>query len=337
MSYLVTLRNANGKVYDLTNLAYNISYYTDIEGQAGKLSFYLTKDDINNIDLQWKNSNLYVGDEIYFSNDRNMIFKGYVFTVGVDGTNVTKVTAYDQLRYFKNEDTLQSNDCKASDLFKELCARALVNKGQYKVVTPSNETIPSKVFHKKSYYKIMEEVINDTLVAEGKVYYLIDNAGVLEFNSLDNSDTDVVIGEKSLLTGYKYEVDIDKNTYNKVIMEKGNETDGYTKVLVAQSKETIRKWGLLQKVIKVDDNIIDSVIKQYAETFLAVSNKPNTTMTLSALGDDRIRAGKMFTFKLSRLGIDERKMYVKTCTHKYNADVHTMELEVAILPSEAYE
>lgn len=337
--YRTFIRTIDGNnMYDISTLVANMEYYTDITGMAGKLSFFIYKDPNNIIKLNWKDGIPNVGDEVFFSNEDKLIFKGFVFTVGTDSEGVMRVTAYDQMRYFLNEDVFAIEPKTASDLFEEICTRrALINKNQYRIVTASSAVLPSTVYIQKSYADIMEDAFQQTLIEEGKKYYIIDRAGVLEFNLLGNDVSDVIIGEGSLMTGYKYEKDIDSETYNKVIFYKGDQDTGYTKSLIAQSESTIAKWGLLQSVLQATDEMTDSQIEEYARTYLEVHNKPMTSLTISAIGDDSIIAGTLFKFRLTSVGVAGRWMAVTSCTHKYSNDLHTMDLEVKILPEDKYE
>ena len=336
--YRTFIRTVDGNnMYDISTLVSNMEYYTDITGMAGRLSFFIYKDPNNIIKLNWKDGIPNVGDEVFFSNENKMIFKGFVFTVGTDSEGVMRVTAYDQMRYFLNEDVFATDPKTASQLFEEICTRAYISSKQYKIVTASSAVLPSTVYVQKSYTDIMEDAFQQTLIEEGKKYYIIDRAGILEFNLLGNDVSDVIIGEGSLMTGYKYEKDIDSETYNKVVIVKGDEETGYTKAVIAQDESTIIKWGVLQAMLKATDEMTDKQIEEYAKTYISVHNKPATSLTMSAIGDDSIIAGTLFKFKLTSVGVASRWMYASSCTHKYSNDVHTMDLEVTILPEDKYE
>ena len=183
----------------------------------------------------------------------------------------------------------------------------------------------------------MEQAFQETLIAEGRRYYLIDRAGVLEFNLLGADVTEVVIGEQSLMTGYRYEKDIDSNTYNKVVIIKGSEETGYTKAAIAQDEANIANWGVLQLMLQATDEMNDSTIEQYAKTYLSVVNKPSTKLTITSIGDDSVIAGTLFRFRLPEVGVESRWMYASSVSHKYDSDVHTMDIEVEILPEDMYE
>lgn len=325
----------DAQTYDITSIVSDIEYYSDIEGHAGKLTFNISKDPSEIIKVQWKDSTLNAGDMVIFYHDSKMLFKGYVFTTEIDELELIKVTAYDQLRYLMNKDTFVTDPMTASDVFRTVCERALIRS--YKISTPSSAVVQSKVWNMKTYYEILSSVLKETLIAEGKQYYILDKAGVLTFDLIENSDSGIVIGEASLLTNYRYTIDIDNNTYNRVIVQTGDEDEGITKVAVQQSEENIAKWGLLQSVLKLSsDDYTESIAHAYASTFLQVYNKPDTTMELTAIGDDSIHAGCVFTLNLPTLGIKSRRMYVKSVTHKYTTDTHIMDIEVAILAGDNY-
>lgn len=88
-----------------------ISLSWDRKGSPGKLKFSVVKDSV----LSFQE-----GDAVKLSVDGTDMFYGFVFTKSRSGRtpNVIEVTAYDQLRYFKNKDTYVYSNKKASDVIK---------------------------------------------------------------------------------------------------------------------------------------------------------------------------------------------------------------------------
>lgn len=331
--YKVYIQNTTDLI-DISSIVSNIEYYTDIEGQAGKFTFDIDKDPSNIIQCKYTGSTIDMGNKVVFYNDNTLLYKGYVFSTSINEKGKISVVSYDQLRYLSNKDTFITQDASASDIFREICNRARVTN--YKIKTPSKSIIPSTVWNMKTYYDILDSVLTDTLVNEGIKYYVCDRAGVLTFDTIDNSDTNLIIGEKSLLTEYTYKSDIDSNTYNRVIVQTGSEEEGITKVEVQQDNANIVKWGLLQSIVNFSSDIVDSIASAYAKAFLDVYNKPSTTLKLNAIGDDRVYAGCMFTLYLPSMG-KSRRVYANSVKHKYDCDIHTMEIEVATVIGDNYE
>lgn len=237
------LQNSNdGTIYDITDLANGIQIEKSIDGTAGKFSCLLQKD-INNI------LKISSGSIISFIVDGKGIFFGYVFTIGTDASQTYKLTAYDQLRYFKNEEVYVTADMTASDIFAKVCAD---NELKYIVKSPTN-FVPSAYLHdKKTLYAIVERGMNLAKLADKKQYYIIDDFGTLIWTDLSLEKTDIILGDESLVTDYQYEISIDKESYNQIKLYRENEITGKREIFIFKDSDNIKRWGKLQFLDKLD-------------------------------------------------------------------------------------
>ena len=331
-----------GVVYDITKAAGNIQHQTQLGGQPGKLTFSVQQDPSNTLQIV-------CGSIARFSVDGEGVFYGYVFTMSTDESGAYKITAYDQMRYLKNEEVYATSNMTASQIFELVCRdvypglRVSANGDTYvppslpyKIVVPSTFIVPAYFHDRKTLYSIIEYAIDRTNIAEGekpagqqKSFYIKDKFGVLQFTELGQELTNLVIGDKSLLTGFQYEISIDKNTYNSVVIVRDNETTGKRDVWSAFDSSTQRQWGKLQTVQEADKDMNEAQIKALANNLMKLRNRETKTMKLNALGHKDIVAGAGFFFELERLGIKQR-MWVTSATHNYDKDTHTMSLDVYI-------
>ena len=104
----------DGTIYNITDIAGKITISDSIDGTAGKLTCILEKDP-NNL-LQISN-----GSSISFIVDGKGFFFGYIFKIGTDANENYKITAYDQMRYLKNQDVYVTKNMTASDIFAKIC------------------------------------------------------------------------------------------------------------------------------------------------------------------------------------------------------------------------
>lgn len=331
-----------GIVYDIISLAGDIQYQTQLGGQPGKLTFSVQQDPNNILEMV-------CGSIILFSVDGVGVFKGYIFTMGTDATGVYKITAYDQMRYLKNEEVYTTSDMTASQIFERICKDVypglrVSTSGDtyrppslpYKVITPTTFVVPAYFHDRKTLYSIIEYGIDRTNIDEGekpvadrKHYYIKDKFGVLQFTELGQGLTNLIVGERSLLTSYQYEISIDKNTYNSVVIVRDNETTGKRDVWSAIDSGTQKQWGKLQMVQEADKGANEAQIAKKAEDLLRLRNRETKTMKLTALGVPELVAGRGFRFELEKLGIGQN-MWITSATHNYEKDYHTMSLEVFI-------
>lgn len=81
----------------------------------GKLKFSCIKDDKNVLSFQ-------EGDNVYFTLGGKLVFKGRVFAKSRSGKkpNIIEVTAYDQLRYFKNKDIMEFDNMKVGEYVRQI-------------------------------------------------------------------------------------------------------------------------------------------------------------------------------------------------------------------------
>lgn len=203
-------------------------------------------------------------------------------------------------------------------------------------------------------------------------FYLKDNFGVLElrevltdfiYDDYGNEKKEfLVIGDESLLTSYNYEVDIDKDTSNEFFFMYNQKKDGAnesteTNKLVNEKSllvsfqagvpikgtntkldgqtignDTIPKWGRLRRFVTLNTSKINSEVKLYMEQLVSIYNQPTRKMKINAIGLDGVDAGSSFVLKLDKLGINY-STYVISATHRYDADHHTMELDVNSNPA----
>ena len=316
---LYVQNSSNGKIFNISDLAGEIKVTKDIEGNAGQLTTLLQKDPYNLLELA-------NGSIVSFVVDGVGIFFGYVFTLGTDATETYKLTAYDQLRYLKNEEVYVTQDMTASYIFEKIC---LDNQLKYNVKAPSSY-IPSAYLHdKKSLYDIINRGRQLANIYEKKQYYITDEFGVLTWSELSLEKTNIIIGEESLLTDYQYEKSIDKDVYNQIKIYRDNKDTGKRDVWIAKDTNNIKKWGKLQLLEKADENDTEASIQERIRNYLKLKNREAQTLKIDVLGVKELQAGKGFKFKLSRenLNLD---MWIINSTHTFNKDSHTMELEVYI-------
>ncbi len=320
MIYNVILQNSEtGQVYEITSLCTAIKHDTFLDGQPGKLEFDIKKDPNEALEL----SN---GSVVAFNVDGEGIFMGYIFSMSTNESGTYTVKAYDQLRYLKNKDVYITKDATASQIFETICGEAGLS---YKTKFNASYVCPTYLHDNQTLYSMIEYGIQLELINAGNKCFVRDDYGTIVFSELEQEKTDLVIGDASLLTGYKYEVDIDKDTYNEVKIVKDNEETGKREIWIEYDSETQQKWGklrLLQKAAK-DDN--EAQIKELADKLLRLKNSETRSMKLSSLGDNRIKAGSGFILNIESLGVQEY-MWVSSVTHTYAKDSHKMELEVFV-------
>lgn len=294
------------KIYDMSEVVGDISYTDTINNGASKLTFnYLLVD----------NKKFNNGSIVRFKYNDSNIFYGYIFRTEVTKSEKIQVIAYDQLRYLKTKDTIELNGYTLDKLVKTECDKFLL---KYGILDCSKYILRDKKIDNKTLLDIIYEAIDEVLISTKDKYILRDNFGAIEVLNVSNLKLPVIFGDESLVYDYKYEQSIDNNTYNTIKLN--------TKVI---SSDNISRWGVLQYYEKVNGNFNEAQIKEKANNLLRLYNREEKKLSLSVLGDVRVRAGDGIFCIIRDVNINSW-FIVNEVTHRFKKDIHTMELDVII-------
>ena len=98
---------------------------------------------------------------------------------------------------------------------------------------------------------------------------------------------------------------------------------------IVKDSDSIKRWGTLQSLTKVDSKMNEAQVKMLAENYLKSKNRETEKLTLQANGVKELTAGKGIKFILERENID-KWMWIVSSTHTFTKYNHIMELEVEI-------
>ena len=210
----------NGDTVYFPAVLEDIKWETERYGSPGKLTFkcmYDSKLNVtegNPVRLRWNGLN---------------VFYGFIFKIEKDKEPVLSITAYDQLRYFKNKDTYVINGKTAGEVLELIAADFELQTGD---VEDTGYVIPSLVEDGKSLFDIMQDCLDQTLMNVGEMYVLYDDFGSLSLKNIANLAVNILIDSE---TGenYKYSSSIDDQTYNKIKLVYDNKNTGQRDVYCA--------------------------------------------------------------------------------------------------------
>lgn len=309
--------------YKMSDVITNAEYYTTLLPQPGKLAFTV-------IDLTEKQ--FCEGSNVVLAVDGKKIFDGYLFTRTRTEKDTMQCVAYDRLRYLSNKDTKIFVNKTPEDIFTEVCGQLGLTS---KVVSGSGYTLPPVVYDNKSYYQMVTEALENSLVANGKYLILRDNVGTVEMVDVATLTTNVLIGDAKLLTGFQFESSIDKNTFNVIKLVQENKKEKARNAYITKDSETIRKWGQLQYFKKVDNDASAAQIETMGSQMLRLYNRKTRTLQVTCFGDLQIRAGSGVDLQISKLsneGIaNSQTVFVSECTHTFTKEHHTMSLNLEVV------
>ena len=317
---LLIQNKGSGKMWEISNSVESVSWTTERTGSPGKLEFTVLKAG----DLSFTE-----GDPVRFSVDGQLQFYGWVFTKSKDRWGVIEVTCYDRLRYLKANGSYNFYDRKAGDMIREIAADLQI---QVSDLADTGYAIPSFYKEDESCLDIIGEAVQQTLLNTGDIYVFYDDGSGLALKRPEDMISNVVIGEKSLVTDYTYETDIDEQTYNSIKLARPNEDTGRADVIVVEDSFNIGNWGLLQLYQTVDEDVNDAQMREQAQRSLEYYNRRKRSLKVESLGVPGLRAGQMVLMKIPGLGDINLDQYVllDKVEHTWENSVHTMNFETLV-------
>ncbi len=294
----------------------DISVEWDRKGVPGKLKFKVVKDDV----LSFQE-----GDAVKLSVDGIDLFYGFVFTKSKSGKSpyLIEVTAYDQLRYFKNKDTYHYTNKKASEVVQMIAEDFRLSVGE---LDDTGYVIPFRSEPDKTLFDVVGNALDETVQATTKLYVLYDDVGKLTLKNIENMKLNLIL-DADTIGNYSYASTIDSMTYNQIKITFENQDTGAHEIFIAKDSSNINRWGLLQYTDNVK-NAVNGATK--AEALLKLYNTKTRTLSISdALGDKRVRAGSSVIVKLDLGDINiQSYLLVEKVTHKFKQEQHLMDLRL---------
>ena len=289
-----------------------ITWTTERKGCPGELKFKVVKDDVISFTE---------GDAVRLKVNGQNVFYGFIFKKQRDKEQIISVTAYDQLRYLKNKDTIVYENKTAGELIQMIAKDYMMQTG---TIEDTGFKIKSRVEENTSLFDMIQNALDMTLENQKYMYVMYDDFGKIALKGLDNMRLNLLIDEE---TGenFDYTSSIDSNTYNKVKLTYDNEKTGTREVYVAQDSENMNAWGVLQYFDTLQEGENG---KAKADALLSLYNKKTRNLTIkNAFGDVRVRAGSMIVV-IMNLGDMKLKnlMLVEKCKHEFKESQHLMTL-----------
>lgn len=291
-----------------------IVWETQRKNTPGKLTFNVIKDEI---------INFHEGDVVRFEYDGQKIFFGFVFIKKRTSNRIISVTAYDQLRYFKNKDTYVYKNKTAAQILKMIVTDFRLKFGH---IEDTKHVISSRTEDNQEMFTIMENALAITTKNTGQLYVLYDDYGVLNLQSVKKLKLNLLIDEESGET-FEYTSSIDENTYNKIKLVRENKKEGKREIFIAQHGQNMNTWGVLQLTDKVEEKEIGQL---KADTLLALHNQKTRKLHINKVfGDTRVRGGSTLGVQLYLGDLRVANfMMVESVKHTFSESDHRMDLKL---------
>ncbi len=289
-----------------------VSWKTYRKGSPASLEFTVVKDNVINFQE---------GDTVIFKHNDVGVFYGYVFTKSRRKDGLISVTAYDQLRYFKNKDTYIYTDKRADELYKMIAEDYMLNLGQ---VDNTGYSIPNKIEDNQTLFDIMQNAIDDTLDNTGKMFIIYDDFGKLALRDVNSLKLDLLLTEE-VAEDLSYSSSIDSNTYNRIQLYIDDNESGVRKEYIYQDGNNISQWGVLQFTQKLDEEEYPDVV---GNELLTLYNEKTRNLSLSGVfGCIEARAGASVAVQMTLGDISVNTyMVIEKAVHNFEHGKYTMDL-----------
>ena len=321
-SIIIKHHIANGYELQSPIVEDGVKWETDAQGSPGKLTFKLYKDKNNNLSFQ-------EGDMValkYQDSAAGLIelFNGYIFTKKRSKDGWIEVTAYDQLRYFKNKGTYVYTNKKASDVLKMLASDYKLSLG---TIDDTSYVIGSRTEDDQSLLDIMQNALDLTLISSNKRYVLYSHNNKLYLRDAEKLKTDVVINDV-VAENFDYTSTIDNEVYNDIELyyddDKANKRTYYHK----EDANNILKWGRLRYTESIQN---PANAQDRADKMLKLYNRKNRTIKVTkAFGNYQCRAGASVVVNLNLGDMTVNNyMFIDKATHTFNKNEYRMDLTLS--------
>lgn len=317
MSAEVSIFDPAGTKTYIPAVVEGIEWTTKRKDTPGILTFKVVNDDI--LDLS-------EGSVVQLREDGVGIFFGFIFKQQRSRERIVTITAYDQLRYLKNEDTIVYGGKTADQFLRMIAADYRMNVGD---LEDTGFVIGSRVEEDISLFEMVQNALDLTLTNTGEMFVLYDDLGKLTLKRLSS----MIVGrpgaylmiDEETSEDFEYTSSIDDDTYNRIKLTYDNEATGTREVYIAQDGTNINRWGILQ--------YLDTISKgengqAKADALLRLYNKKTRGLKIkNAIGDSRVRGGSMIVVNLDLGDVKlQNFMLVENCKHIYKEDEHWMDL-----------
>lgn len=280
----------------------------------GKLTFNVIKDEI---------LGFHEGDMVRFDYDGHKIFAGFVFTKKRTNNRIISVTAYDQLRYFKNKDTYVYKNKTAAQVLQMLIADFGLQGG---IIADTVHVIASRVEDNQELFTIMDTAGALTTKNTGNLFVLYDDYGKLNYRNVKQLKLDILVDEDSGET-FEYTTSIDENTHNRIKLSRENKKTGKREIFITQDSNNINRWGVLQLTESVEEGENGKV---KADALLALYNRKSRKLHINKVfGDYRVRGGSTLGVQMYLGDLTVANfMMVETVKHSFYESKHDMDLKM---------
>lgn len=306
-----------GKQIDISAFCGNVTRTDNIDSLGVELDF----DYVNNnvYDSYTWFTVLRTGNTILLYDADELIFQGQIITLSRNSVSSYSVKCFDNAFYLnKNQTRIQFTNLDVKSCIEKLCQQEYLPCK----VDCDIPTKVTKIYNGESIANVVDDLLKQATDDTGLKYRREYNYGSLYVNAMNNLK--MIWKSKPLVSDFSYDESID-NLANRVVVISSSEKNT-TVYAEAKNEASIKMYGQYTYYEKVDDKKKGEA-KKIADTKLKELSKTFEKATVTLLGDNYIRSGRIIKFEQPEIGLYGEYL-VEHCTHNYSGSLHTMDCEV---------
>ncbi|MBU7320271.1 XkdQ/YqbQ family protein [Paenibacillus oleatilyticus] len=336
MFKLILIKNAGDVSYDITPIVDSITWDSNLSMMSA-MEFGIIWNDTR----YFAENPCDIGDVVILYEGSKEVNRGVIVTESRSNREAIKYSVYDYAWYLgKSKSVYQFNKIPASQAIR----RILNDFGMQIGAIPEMGTLIEELYIEKSPAEIIDEIYKLHEKRSGKRYNVELREGKIYFEDME----ELVITGTFQLAGNVELYDVFSNPLSasrkrsieemknrvKIMIErdsKDKDKPKYEVVAMNQDEKSIRKYGLLESVYKIDAEDAAKA-REVARILLERLNRVQETNSLTLLGDVDFKAGRLLDVTEPITGMKGRYM-IMTAKHEVTKQLHMMQIEL-VLPED---
>lgn len=265
----------------------------------------LNVEDGHSVIFLWKGQELFRGMFIIQEQSRRKILTAKAYDVGI--------------RLANNKDTFCYTNKTASDIFIDVCGRFGIPAGE---VANTGYVIPELPKPKTTGWDVVCDALALTYKATGVRYYPTVRGEAMSLLERRRNILQWVVETGVNLEDYALTKSIERVRTRIVLLSSEGEV-----LARAQNDALESKIGIFQEVVRIDDQMNSGQLEQLVNATLAENNEATQNLSISALGQVDVIAGRGVFIGIKPLDIS-KSFYVESDAHTFDRRHHSMTLNL---------
>ena len=319
----------DSKKNDITDYIGALTWKDSIDTLGMELSFTMIDSHTDKY-MNWTKK-VTLGDFIVLLNKNKERFRGLIVTENYN-INTRNITAFD-FAFWLNKSMIikQFTKMKSDKAIMELCKDFNI-----KVSVKGMTSTITKIYKNSVISDIIKDIIENEENTTGKKFRMEMRNGILTIEPYKELIVQALykqavnIGRINSLN-YASDVNISRsieNMRNSILITSGDEKT-INVMAKSEDKANIKKYGLLTHIESVDDKS-KAQASNIAKNKLKELNKIGEDISLTLLGSDELRAGRILIFNNEINGL-KGKYLIKDCEHKFENKNHKCNITIEVV------